>query len=400
MHEAVAIGQFERRLVELGCPPARLREKVRELAEHYDDLKEAAMGEGLTEAEAGARAEAQLGDSVLLAENTVAMLRQASWWGRHPVLGFCFLPLLAFWPVWLCCSGVLVGACWLLGRIFGPVYQFADDAARVASANPEMFRSFVAPANDALGFCAIFLTALMFCRLAYRSAAGMKWMWTACLLCSLDGIVNYATIEPGSVTLGVTPWSPKWHAAIFPLGVALAVFLRQKRMENRLAPIPSERRTRARPAPRRWMEISRSAVRMPTYWLVALLASVALGGVVFAEVMSAQDAADNRRLRSSVWPAERAATLQHLAARQSAKECANPILIDLQARTNASLLSTADGVAGARENNLAELSSGVHNFAGVPFDVEGRIQLLGKRLIESGRRFPAEVKHISISRRC
>jgi hypothetical protein len=101
-----------------------------------------------------------------------------------------------------------------------------------------------------------------------------------------------------------------------------------------------------------------------------------------------------------VWPAERAATLQHLAARQSAKECANPILIDLQARTNASLLSTADGVAGARENNLAELSSGVHNFAGVPFDVEGRIQLLGKRLIESGRRFPAEVKHISISRRC
>ncbi len=400
MHDAVAIGQFERRLVELGCPAARLREKVRELGEHYQDLKQAALEEGLTEAGAEARAESELGDPVLLAENAVAVLRQASWWGRHPVLGFCFLPLLAFWPAWVCCAGALTGACWLLGRLFGPAYQMDDDVVHAMSANPEMFRSLVAPTNEALTFSAILLASLVLCWRAHRSAVGMKWIWTACLLCSLDGIVNYASITPGAVTLGVTPRSPHWYAAILPLAVLVAVFLRQKRSEKRLAPIPSARRTRARPATRRWIEISRSAVLTPTYWLVAGLASSILAGVVFAEVMSAQDAAENLHLKSKLWPAERVATLQQLAARQSASECANPILIDLKPRVNANLLATTDGVPGARENNLAEFPSGVHTFAGVPFEVEGRIQLLGKRLIESSRSFPAEIKHISIGRRC
>jgi hypothetical protein len=400
MHDAVARGQFERRLVELGCPASRLREKVRELAEHYQDLKEAALEQGLTEAEAQAWAEAQLGDAVLLAENAVAMLRQASWWGRHPIIGFCLLPLLAFTPAWVCCAGALTGTCWLLGRMFGPAYQIDDNTVRAMSANPEMFRSLVAPANEALTFSAILLAALVFCWLARRAAVGMKWMATACLLCALDGVVNYANIAPGLVTVGFTSLSPFWYDSILPLSVAAAVFFRQRRMENRLAPIPAERRAIARQEPQRTVARSQSVFRMPTYWLMALLAPAGLACAVFVEVMSAQDAAEKLYLKSKVWPAERAATLQQLAARRSASECANPILIDLKPRVNASLLATTDGVAGARENDLAELPSGVHTFAGVPFEVEGRIQLLGKRLVESGRSFPAEVKHISIARRC
>jgi hypothetical protein len=400
MHDAVAIGQFERRLVELGCPAARLREKVRELAEHYQDLKEAALEEGLTEAEAEARAEAELGDAVLLAEETLAVLRQASWWGRHPALGFCFLPLLAFWPAWVCCAGALTGTCWLLGRLFGPTYQFDDNAVQAVKANPELFEGFVRPTNEVLTFSAILLMALVFCWLARRAAVGMKWMATACLVCALDGVVNYADIVPGLVTFGFILLSPFWYGAILPLSVAAAALVRQKRTANRLAPIPAGRRAMARQEVRRTMARSRSVFWMPTYWLMALLGTAVLACVVFVEVMSAQDAAESLHLKSTVWPAERAATLQQLSARQAAIDCANPILIDLKARVNARLLATVDGVAGARENNLAELPSGVHAFAGVPFDVQGRIQLLGKRLLESGRRFPAEVKYISIGRRC
>jgi hypothetical protein len=400
MHEAAAIGQFERRLVELGCPTARLREKVRELADHYQDLKEAALEEGLTEGEAEARAEAHLGDSILLAENTVAVLRQASWWGRHPILGFCLLPCLAFTPAWVCSAGALVGACWLLGRIFGTAYQFDEDAAHAMSVNPEAFRNFVAPANEALRFSAILLTAVVFCWLARRSAVGMKWMWTACVICSLISLVNYAAIGPGVVAVGYGLPSPHWFYAVLPLSVAATAFLRQRRMENRLAPIPAERRANAHQDAAGKMPLKQSVYRTPTYWVMAALAAVVLTGVVFGAVMSAQDKAENLDLRARVWPAERAATLQQLSARQSANESTNPIMIDLKPRLNASLLASIDGPADVKENNLAELPPGVHSFGGVPFDVEGRIQLLGRNLLESGKRFPVIVKNIPISRRC
>ena len=92
MPDATTIQQFERRLIELGCPARQLRSRVRELADHYQDLQEAEQADGFSEAEAAARAAARLGDPIVLAENLVLDLRQASWWGRHPVIGFCLLP--------------------------------------------------------------------------------------------------------------------------------------------------------------------------------------------------------------------------------------------------------------------------------------------------------------------
>jgi hypothetical protein len=45
MPDAIAIEQFERRLVELGCPGRPLRERVEELGDHYHDLKAAALAD-------------------------------------------------------------------------------------------------------------------------------------------------------------------------------------------------------------------------------------------------------------------------------------------------------------------------------------------------------------------
>jgi hypothetical protein len=401
MHEAAAIGQFERRLVELGCPAVRLREKVRELAEHYGDLKEAALEEGLTEGEAEARAEAQLGDSVLLAEYTVAAVRRASWWGRHPVLGFGLLPPLAFIPAWVICSAALVGTCWLLGRMFGSAYQIDEGAARAMTVNPDAFRNFVAPANEALMLVAILLSAVLFCWLARRAAVGMKWIWTACLICSLSSLVTYPMIGPGFIGIGFALPSSNWFHAVLPISVALVAFIRQRRTQNRLASIPEEKRLNARQKAAGGIFSKQSIYRMPTYWAMAVIAAAVLAIVIFVEVMSAQDKAEHLDLRSRVWPAERAATLRQLGARQSAaSESINPIMIDLKALVNASLLASVDGPANVKDNNLAELPSGVHTFAGVPFDVEGRLQLMGRNLIESGKRFPVIVKHIPISRQC
>src|ERR1044071_4054712 len=94
MHKNITIGKFEQRLLQLGCPVSLARRQVRELADHREDLKLTAMEEGLSEADAEKRADEQLGEPVALAEYAVKVLRQSSWWGRHPIIGFCLLPPL------------------------------------------------------------------------------------------------------------------------------------------------------------------------------------------------------------------------------------------------------------------------------------------------------------------
>ena len=39
-------------------------------------------------------------------------------------------------------------------------------------------------------------------------------------------------------------------------------------------------------------------------------------------------------------------------------------------------------------------------FGGVPFDVRGRVELLGRRMIGGAKRYPARVRDIPIGRRC
>jgi hypothetical protein len=92
--------------------------------------------------------------------------------------------------------------------------------------------------------------------------------------------------------------------------------------------------------------------------------------------------------------------LQQLMSHQAASESNDAIMINLKPLVNASLLASVDGPANVKENDLAELPGGIHTFGGVPFDVEGRIQLLGRNLIKSGKRYPVIVKNIPISRQC
>src|SRR5271157_1428665 len=118
MRNPAVIAMFERRLAELGCPAAKLSAKVLELGEHHEDLKQAALEEGLSEPEAEARADELLGEPVTLAGQISAVLRQSSWWGRHPVITFCLLP----WLVMLLMALLGLSLDALAGRLY-----FTDD---------------------------------------------------------------------------------------------------------------------------------------------------------------------------------------------------------------------------------------------------------------------------------
>lgn len=106
-------------------------------------------------------------------------------------------------------------------------------------------------------------------------------------------------------------------------------------------------------------------------------------------------------LRTSVWPKERKLAEAKIAARQKVADTVNATTIDLKPYVNAALTDSPASPAGNDDNNLADLPSGVNVYGGVPFDVEGLIQLNGRALISVFHKdFPVEVDGIAIHRRC
>lgn len=176
------IEQLRRRLVELGCPIAQMRRLVQEVADHREDLKQAALAEGLAEVGAEVRADVQLGDPLALAEHLMTAQRRSSWWGRHFVITFCLLPLLAVPVLWVLLLFLDLSLEFALG------YGWDSKKLHVAAGNPVSFHH-LAMAVHCADYVAIALVTLLFCWLARRSAVSLKWMVTACAICSLHALL-------------------------------------------------------------------------------------------------------------------------------------------------------------------------------------------------------------------
>ncbi|MGA2543344.1 MAG: permease prefix domain 1-containing protein [Verrucomicrobiota bacterium] len=412
MPETAVIGQFERRLVELGCPARQARDKARELSDHLADLKQAAMEEGLSEAEAEARAAAQLGEPSGLAERLACIMRQSSWWGRHPVIGFCLLPLFGFVPVWLLCGAILAGVLWLTGHIFGPAYLVTVDTAHALALDPKEFLTYSRPLNAMLHGAAIAGMAGLFCWLARRSVSGLKWILTACAVCSFSGAFSWAEIAPDSIGLG---WgsSPNWLGASIPWLVAAAAWMRQRQTVRRLPVLAGPSRSLAArqretlhplDAGEPWVN---KFLTTPTYWIsTPVLAGIlALGLLIWSNLMRGraellQGPARAAALRTHTWPAESAAVIERIQSRQLATAAENQTMIDLQPYVNVGLTTPTSGVDSAPETDLAGLPRGIHTFGGVSFDVTGKIQLMGRGLLSARRIYPVIRKNIPISQKC
>ena len=406
MPESLVIARFERRLVELGCPAWRSAARVRELAEHFEDLKAAAMGEGLGEAEAEVRAGAQLGNPVLLADNAAWLLRRSSWWGRHPLIGFGVLPFLSFIPILGVCWAVSLGACWLAGRV-GPAYRFDSSLAGALSADPKIFYQFAGPLNTGVMLLAMLVTMVLFGWLARRSVVGMKWMLGVCAVCAVDSLFGYSGIHPHSfdVQLGwnSSDWFHNVAYAAIPALFAGLVWLNRRRQLRRLAWVKAHGMEEAFAGGQKrsagfqpmiekpsWLRETSSS---PTTWVVTFLI-LAIAVLVVGNQVGRGHKAD---LRAKVWPAERAATLTRLQARMAVPVAAGEETINLKPFVNASL---ADAVGNLRENDLKELPMGVHTFGGVAFDVAGRVQLAGQQLAEQSKKFPWRVNHLPVAGKC
>jgi hypothetical protein len=193
MPDAVSIERFRRRLEELECPASQLRRSVREIADHREDLKNAALEEALSEAAAEARADARLGEPLMLAEQLAAAIRQASWWGRHPFIGFCLLPPVVFLLVWglglMLCAGA-----WRLCLT-------AEEWSVLAGGGGAGIRIIRTLATGTY-YGAIAASAILFCWLARRSMSGLKWALIACAVCSLHSYLCFFDVTPHCLAVG------------------------------------------------------------------------------------------------------------------------------------------------------------------------------------------------------
>jgi hypothetical protein len=75
--------------------------------------------------------------------------------------------------------------------------------------------------------------------------------------------------------------------------------------------------------------------------------------------------------------------------------------IDLKKYVNLALEDERPGPKGATNNNLAALPIGTNIYGGVPFDVEGTIQLMGQLISQlGGEKYPVRVDHIKVGKHC
>jgi len=206
-------------LVKLGCPAPAARRMVREMADHREDLKKAAVDSGLSAVEAEQQAESRLGEPVVLAQQLTQSWRQSAWYGRHPMVAFGLAPLLLAPFVSLLGILLAVSAWW------SPVEPHTQHL-------------------QALGIAMKFVCwgcaagpPLLLCWLARRRALPEKWLLLACLVCSLHGWLSVVTVTPQHLIYGYWWWSRNWVGALIPLLIGLVFLFRRPHRKNSLMQI-------------------------------------------------------------------------------------------------------------------------------------------------------------------
>ncbi len=86
--------------------------------------------------------------------------------------------------------------------------------------------------------------------------------------------------------------------------------------------------------------------------------------------------------------------------RQQTDDTEGAATINLKPFLNTKLTDSPSSPKNIKANNLTELPLGTNLYAGVPFDVEGTIQLMGNNFKKYGKTYPVQVEKIPIGRPC
>src|SRR5262249_8102799 len=135
----------------------------------------------------------------------------------------------------------------------------------------------------------------------------------------------------------------------------------------------------------------------------AVAAAVIVLSLLFIKFILLTDKVDHAKmetLRNRVWPAERQSVLDLLQIRQAVKETADERSIPLPPFATALLTDPVCWFGKTNFATLADLPRGLHTFAGVPFAISERVQLMGNGYKDLGVAFPSAIKGIPINQKC
>lgn len=176
--------QFEslkKRLRLFGLPKTYVNRVINELNDHIEDIVTTERQRGLTEVDARASAEEQIGAEDYLFHNIVRTARRGKALGRHPTLSFVVLPVLTF------CL-VPAFAIFLLTQVILPLLG-PDDST------DKLYISVVTGGFWFVKYALPFLLAGIFCYVARMALCGYRWGTTAVLIGTLTNLLAYLNIS-------------------------------------------------------------------------------------------------------------------------------------------------------------------------------------------------------------
>lgn len=225
MREPACCAEVRRRLARHGLPADRIERVTRELAEHWEDLRAAALERGLSASEASAEADARLGRPDKLAADVTIGLRQSSWLGRHPIMALCVVPLF-FAPFLM---AVVAFPLWGLDELF----HFAGGSDRRESA------SIIVGGLWTLYYVTLLITPVWLCWRVWRAGLGLRWIPAVCAWCALTALFRYFETDTirRNISMGLSfPWRLNLHTAailILHCLIAATFFLAAREVAKR-----------------------------------------------------------------------------------------------------------------------------------------------------------------------
>lgn len=211
-----------------GFPPADVARLLQELEDHVMDLFMEQGGRMDKSVQVDERIESRLGQAEVLVAAALANRRQASVFGRHPIVSFVLAPIPVVVLSWLGCLFLCFGLLKMIGWLLGDTYVFEGRAVRDY---PAVLIYAMNAMVSVMRFLPPAVATALLCWCANR--AGMSWRWTATvsgLIGSMSGalIVQLTLpVEPGTGQLVLSLGFPvhQWINLIqflVPVAVGLA----------------------------------------------------------------------------------------------------------------------------------------------------------------------------------
>jgi hypothetical protein len=225
MHEPACCAEVRSRLAGHGLPSDRIERVTRELVEHWEDLRAAAMERGLSASEALREANTRLGRPEQLASDVIAGLRQSSWLGRHPILALCVVPLFLA-PLLM---AAVAFPLWGLDELF----HITNGSTRRESA------PVIVSGLWSLYYVTMFIAPVWLCWRVWRAGLGLRWIPAVCAWCALADLFRYFETDAvhRNISVGLTfPWRLDVHTAVILILhclIAAAFFLAAREVAKR-----------------------------------------------------------------------------------------------------------------------------------------------------------------------